>query len=88
MYLEKGIPCQIVTLGLLQEGKNIRSICNKLLNQICAKTSGIPWIISNMPFNNIPTVFYFYNIFNIIQLIQNFEKKSIQFILKNIFKIF
>ncbi len=88
MYLEKGIPCQIVTLSLLQEGKNIRSICNKLLNQICAKTSGIPWIISNMPFNNIPTVFYYYKILKIIQLIQNFDKNKYHIYFKNNFKIF
>ena len=37
-------------------GKGLRSICNKILVQICAKVGGIPWAISEMPFDNFPTV--------------------------------
>jgi aubergine-like protein len=38
------------------KGKGLRSICNKILVQICAKVGGIPWSISDMPFTEQPTM--------------------------------
>ena len=52
---ERGVASQCICLKTLQ-GKGLRSICNKILVQICAKIGGIPWIVSEMPFENMPTV--------------------------------
>ena len=32
--------------------KGVRSVVNKVLVQICAKSRGIPWAISDVPFTN------------------------------------
>jgi aubergine-like protein len=37
------------------KGKNLRSIINKVLMQICAKVGGEPWAIDAMPFVDVPT---------------------------------
>jgi aubergine-like protein len=34
----------------------VRSICNKILIQICAKIGGEPWAVNEMPFLNKPTM--------------------------------
>lgn len=34
----------------------MRSICNKILIQICAKIGGEPWAMNDMPFFDKPTM--------------------------------
>lgn len=43
------IPSQVVLTSTISKGKNLRSICNKILIQICAKVGGVPWTISGLP---------------------------------------
>jgi aubergine-like protein len=50
------IPSQIILSGTITKGKNLRSIVNKILIQICAKIGGEPWAIDNMPCTNQPTM--------------------------------
>lgn len=50
------IPSQVVLTKTIEYGKNLKSICNKILVQICAKLGGIPWAISDMPFSEKPTM--------------------------------
>jgi len=40
---ELGIPSQGILAQTIQRGKGLRSICNKLLQQLCAKVGGVPW---------------------------------------------
>eukprot|EP00347_Sterkiella_histriomuscorum_P022394 403330644 len=53
---EVPVPSQVVLSNTLTRGKNVRSICNKILIQICAKIGGEPWAISDMPYFNKPTM--------------------------------
>ena len=53
---EKGVPVQVVLCKTIENGKGLRSICNKILTQMCAKVGGIPWTMSEMPFSNQPTM--------------------------------
>lgn len=57
------IPSQVVLLKTIQAQKGLRSICNKILVQICAKIGGVPWTINHMPFNDKPTMIVGYDIF-------------------------
>ena len=50
------IPSQIVLSGTISKGKNLRSIVNKILIQICAKVGGEPWAVDNLPCSNAPTM--------------------------------
>jgi len=50
------VPSQVVLANTISRGKNIRSICNKILIQICAKVGGEPWAVSDMPFMDKPTM--------------------------------
>ncbi len=50
------VPSQVVLSNTISKGKNVRSICNKILIQICAKIGGEPWAINEMPFLNKPTM--------------------------------
>ena len=50
------VPSQVVLLKTIQAGKQVRSICNKILMQICAKVGGIPWIVDELPFSSEPTM--------------------------------
>ena len=50
------VPSQVVICNTIAKGKNVRSICNKILIQICAKIGGEPWAINQMPFMNKPTM--------------------------------
>ena len=52
----KGIPNQIILESTLKKGSSQRSIINKILIQINAKTGGQPWIVETMPLNNQPTM--------------------------------
>jgi aubergine-like protein len=52
---EKGIPSQMILLSTITKGKNLRSIINKVLMQMCAKVGGEPWAIDKMPFVDVPT---------------------------------
>lgn len=57
LFFEKyPIPLQCVLGSTIARGKNLRSICNKILIQMNAKCGGIPWSISHMPFNDKPTM--------------------------------
>jgi aubergine-like protein len=42
--------------GTIKKGKNLRSICNKILIQINAKRGGVPWSLTEMPFSSKPTM--------------------------------
>lgn len=50
------IPSQVVLAGTISKGKGVRSIVNKVLIQINAKTGGEPWAIDNLPFTAEPTM--------------------------------
>jgi len=50
------IPSQVVLIPTIQANKNLRSIINKVLIQLCAKVGGTPWTISDFPFVDVPTM--------------------------------
>jgi aubergine-like protein len=50
------VPSQVVLSNTIAKGKNVRSICNKILIQICAKIGGEPWAVSDLPFFDKPTM--------------------------------
>lgn len=50
------IPSQVVLISTITTGKNLRSIVNKILIQLCAKVGGTPWSISEFPFVDKPTM--------------------------------
>lgn len=50
------VPSQVVLANTISRGKNVRSICNKILIQICAKIGGEPWAIDDMPFFDAPAM--------------------------------
>eukprot|EP01015_Nassula_variabilis_P025341 TRINITY_DN4942_c0_g1_i5.p1 TRINITY_DN4942_c0_g1~~TRINITY_DN4942_c0_g1_i5.p1 ORF type:complete len:231 (-),score=58.05 TRINITY_DN4942_c0_g1_i5:16-708(-) len=50
------VPSQVVLLKTVEGGKGLRSICNKILVQICAKVGGVPWTVNNLPFTDKPTM--------------------------------
>jgi len=49
------IPSQVVLTQTITAGKNLRSIINKILIQICAKVGGSPWTVNNFPLTDKPT---------------------------------
>ena len=51
----KPVPSQVVLASTLKNDRSVRSICNNILMQICAKVGGIPWAIVGMPFTSEPT---------------------------------
>ena len=53
---DRPVPSQVVLIKTILAGKGLRSICNKILIQICAKIGGIPWTISNLPYTDKPTM--------------------------------
>ena len=55
LTVDYSIPSQVIQTKTL-DGKGLRSICNKILIQICAKIGGIPWTINNLPFTDAPTM--------------------------------
>lgn len=50
------VPSQVVLANTISRGKNVRSICNKILIQICAKVGGEPWAVNELPFFNEPSM--------------------------------
>jgi aubergine-like protein len=50
------VPSQIVLARTLQNDKILNSVVTKIAIQINAKVGGIPWVISNIPLNDIPTM--------------------------------
>lgn len=49
LLLEKcPVPSQVVLTSTVERGKNLMSICNKILIQMCAKVGGVPWIVSDL----------------------------------------
>ena len=50
------VPSQVVLASTINKGKNLRSICNKILIQMNSKMGGIPWSISELPFFDKPTM--------------------------------
>ncbi|KAL4459889.1 hypothetical protein ABPG74_003415 [Tetrahymena malaccensis] len=54
---EKPIPSQMILQGTIKSSKDgCQVICNKICNQICIKVGGIPYIIKDLPFSNLPTM--------------------------------
>lgn len=47
---------QVVLVGTIRSGKNVRSIVSKILIQICAKIGGVPWTINEMPLLERPAM--------------------------------
>ncbi|CAI2383823.1 unnamed protein product [Moneuplotes crassus] len=43
------VPSQVVLSSTIGKGKNLISICNKILIQMCAKIGGVPWTVSDIP---------------------------------------
>ena len=58
-----GIPSQMILEGTLKRDKGIRSVINKVLMQICAKSGGIPWIMTRMPCTNVPTMIISFSVY-------------------------
>jgi len=58
MIQDRGVPSQCVCIKTIASGKGLRSICNKILVQICSKVGGIPWAMSDMPFSDKPTMLF------------------------------
>lgn len=50
------IPSQVVLVGTIQKGKNLRSIVSKVLIQMNAKVGGTPWAVDNLPLMTEPTM--------------------------------
>jgi len=50
------IPSQVVLITTIMAGKNLRSIINKILIQLCAKVGGTPWSVADFPFIDQPTM--------------------------------
>ena len=50
------VPSQVVLGSTISRGKNLRSICTKILIQMNAKLGGIPWSIDTLPFDDKPTM--------------------------------
>jgi aubergine len=56
MLEEIPVVSQIVLVGTIRAGKNVRSIVSKVLIQICAKIGGIPWTVEQMPLLDMPAM--------------------------------
>ena len=55
LFTRMSIPSQVILMSTIMKGKNLRSIINKVLMQMCAKVGGEPWAIDQMPFTEVPT---------------------------------
>ena len=58
------IPSQVVLVPTITSGRNLRSIVNKVLIQICAKVGGTPWSVMNFPFAEKPTMIVGIDVFH------------------------
>jgi aubergine-like protein len=47
---------QGVLINTIAKGKNLRSIVNSILIQMCAKIGGVPWAVDQLPFMTEPTM--------------------------------
>ena len=70
---ERPIPNQVVLTSTANSEKGLRSICNKILSQICAKMGGVPWNVNKLPFSNKPTMIVGIDVFHKI----NSGKRSV-----------
>lgn len=50
LLTEFPVPSQVVLVGTIAKGKNLRSIVSKILIQMNAKVGGIPWAVDGLPF--------------------------------------
>jgi aubergine len=50
------VPSQVVLANTISRGKNVRSICSKILIQMCAKIGGEPWAIEKLPYFDLPSM--------------------------------
>lgn len=50
------VPSQVVLCNTISKGKNLRSICSKILIQMCAKIGGEPWAMNELPFMDDKTM--------------------------------
>ena len=58
------IPSQVVLSSTIRKGKGLRSICNKVLLQMCAKVGGSPWVVDVMPYQDAPTMIVGIDVFH------------------------
>lgn len=56
LLTEFPVPSQVVLVGTIAKGKNLRSIVSKVLIQMNAKVGGIPWAVDGLPFMQEPTM--------------------------------
>jgi len=56
------VPSQVVLAQTISRGKNVRSICSKILIQINAKIGGVPWAVKGIPFFNRPAMVVGYDV--------------------------
>lgn len=62
------VPTQCVLTGTLKRDKGLRSVVNKLVTQIIAKTGGCPWAFTQLPFSDKPSM---------VIGIDSFDKKGV-----------
>jgi len=63
LLLEKlPVPSQVVLSQTIARGKNLHSIVNKIMIQICSKIGGLPWVVKEMPFNDMKTMVCGYDV--------------------------
>lgn len=58
------VPTQCILTGTLKKEKGLRSVVNKLIMQINAKVGGVPWALSQMPFNDQKTMIVGVDVFS------------------------
>lgn len=85
MIRDKGIPSQCVCINTIKSGKGLRSICNKILVQICSKIGGIPWTLQDIPFTKEPTMVFGIDVYH---KTQGSKKKSVLAIVGSVNKTF
>lgn len=73
LLTEFPVPSQVVLVGTIQKGKNLRSIVSKVLIQMNAKVGGIPWAVDGLPFMSEPTMICGMDVFHSTSL----GKKSV-----------
>ena len=60
---EAPVPSQMVMIKTM-DGRNTKSIMNKILIQLNSKIGGIPWAIDGLPFSNKPTMIIGIDVFH------------------------
>lgn len=64
LITKRPIPSQVVLTSTANSDKGLRSICNKILVQICAKVGGVPWNVNNLPLSEVPTMIVGIDVFH------------------------